>query len=481
MKLVSASSKNIESESRDLLVYMVYDAKDAKKLLEGQISKQAAHEGFKAKVGEIFFTHNFAGKGPKAYALVGLGEKAEVTEECFRKAAASAYKLAQCKHAAKVGLVLADGKHVKAAAEGVQLASYKFDRHISEKEERYVKEFAFCSGSKKAKDEIKEAQAIADAVSLARDLVNEGPSVMNPEAMAKEARKAAKAVGLDVKVLGEKELEKEKFGLLLAVARGSAEYAPPRVIRLAYRPKKKAKKHVVLVGKGVTFDTGGLDIKPPAGMLHMKTDMSGAAAVLGTMKAIAQLKPNVAVTGYMGCVENGVDARSYHPDDIIVSRKGLSVEIDNTDAEGRLVLADTMNYAQEKEKPDILIDLATLTGACVVALGPKIAGVFSNNDALAKKLQSHEDATGEAFWRMPLPDDLFEMMKTPLADMKNAGERYGGAITAALFLQKFVEKGVHWAHLDIAGPARNEKDQSYIPVGGSGFGVRTLVELLMDL
>jgi leucyl aminopeptidase len=469
MKFLTSSSKNPESEKLDLLVYGVFDS--------DSIDKKAVAEGFKAKLGQIFYTH--PAKGPRGIAFLGLGEKAKATPDTYRKAGALACKLAQDKQAAKVGLQLSAKASIRAACEGAMLAPYKFDKYVSEKTEFHVKEFIFFTEDKNAIKDIKDAQIIAKAVKLARDLINEGPTVMNPEKMAENAKREAKETGLDIQVLDEKALEKEKFGLLLAVGRASSDFAPPRVIKLSYKPAKKAKKHVVLVGKGVTFDSGGLDLKPSDGMLHMKTDMSGAAAVMGVMQAIANLKPNIAVTGYMACVENGIDSKSYHPGDILISRKGLSVEINNTDAEGRLVLADTLNYAQEKDKPDMIIDIATLTGACVVALGPNMAGLFSNDDALSAQILEASKYTGEQFWRMPILEDLFDQLKTPLADMKNTGERYGGAITAALFLQKFIEPKTVWAHLDIAGPARNDKDQAYISSGGSGFAVRTLIELLM--
>lgn len=463
MKFLTSSSKNPEAEKLDLVVYGIFE--------DDKIDKRAASEGFKAKAGQVYYDHTVA--------LLGLGEKAKATPDTYRKAGAWAYRLAQDKQATKVGLCLPAKASIKAACEGAALAPYKFDKYVTEKTEIYVKEFVFFTQDKNASKEIADAQVIAKAVKLSRDLINEGPTVMNPEKMAKIAQKEAKAAGLDIQILDEKALVKEKFGLLLAVGRGSADFAPPCVIKLVYKPAKKAKKHIVLVGKGVTFDSGGLDIKPSDGMLHMKTDMSGAAAVMGVMQAIAQLKPNVAVTGYMACVENGVDSKSYHPGDILISRKGLSVEINNTDAEGRLVLADALDYAQEKDKPDVIIDIATLTGACVVALGQNMAAIFSNEDALSSQILEASHHTGEQFWRLPLVDDLFDQLKTPVADMKNTGERYGGSITAALFLQKFVNPKTAWAHLDIAGPARNEKDQAYISAGGSGFAVRTVIELLM--
>ena len=254
-------------------------------------------------------------------------------------------------------------------------------------------------------------------------------------------------------------------------------------MRLDYRPLKKsprsrAQKHVVLVGKGLTFDCGGLDIKPADGMLDMKVDMSGAAAVLGAMVAIARIKPDVAVTGYLGCVENGIGGNAYHPGDILKSRKGLTVEINNTDAEGRLVLADCIDLALTQHKPDLLIDLATLTGASMVALGPSTAAVFTDDDSLAEDVKSIGKRNGEDFWRLPLNDDLLVQLKSPIADMKNTGLRYGGAITAALFLKQFVDGRAPWAHLDIAGPASSDKEGDYTPKGGAGFGVRTLVGLI---
>jgi leucyl aminopeptidase len=253
---------------------------------------------------------------------------------------------------------------------------------------------------------------------------------------------------------------------------------PPRVVRMTYRPKGKATKHIGLVGKGLTFDSGGLDIKPADGMLDMKIDMSGAAAVLGAMIAIGQLKPNVAVTAYLGCVENGIGGNAYHPGDILKSRKGLTVEINNTDAEGRLVLSDCIDLCLTKDKPDVLIDLATLTGACMIALGPNTAGLYSSDDALAEDIKNVGRRNGEDFWRMPLNDELFSQLKSPIADMKNTGLRYGGSITAALFLKQFVDGRATWAHIDMAGPAFTEKDSDYTPRGGVGFGVRTLVGVI---
>ena len=326
-----------------------------------------------------------------------------------------------------------------------------------------------------AKAAVTRGQAIAEGVALARDLVNECPSALTPAQFATEARKVGRQSNLTVSVLDEKGLAKERMGMMLAVARAATPYTPPRLVKLSYTPKKKAKKHVCLVGKGLTFDSGGLDIKPAAGMLDMKVDMSGAAAVLGAMSAIGKLRPDVKVTAYLGCVENGIGGNAYHPGDVLTSRKGLTVEVNNTDAEGRLVLADCIDYALSKDKPDVLIDLATLTGACMVALGPTTAGLFTDDDDLAADLRNAGIRAGEDFWRLPLNDDLMGQLKSQIADCRNTGERMGGAITAALFLKQFVDDRATWAHLDIAGPATSDKEEGYKARGGAGFGVRTLV------
>jgi leucyl aminopeptidase len=333
-------------------------------------------------------------------------------------------------------------------------------------------------GRAKVDAAIARGVAIAEGVCLARDLVNEPPASLTPVEFATRAVATGKKTGFKVSVLDEKGIAREKMGLLMAVAKAALPYTPPRVVRLEYRPKGKARKHICLVGKGLTFDSGGLDIKPADGMLDMKIDMSGAAAVLGAMSAIARIKPDVAVTGYLGCVENGIGGNAYHPGDILTSRKGLTIEINNTDAEGRLVLADVIDLALEKDKPDLLIDLATLTGACMVALGPTTAGVFTDDDALAADIQTIGKRCGEDFWRLPLNDDLMGQLKSPIADSKNTGTRMGGAITAALFLKMFVDGRATWAHIDLAGPASSEKETEYLARGGTGFGVRTLVGVI---
>jgi leucyl aminopeptidase len=455
---------------------------------DGALWKAAGAEqfSFAADTTFSFDTHGLV--GARRVVLLGLGAAEDLGVDQFRTAGGRAWRACRT-HDAKVVLQLpaidavSASNAAEAAVEGLLLASYKFDRYLSEEPASEGVTWARVihpDVPKKADHLIARAEAVAEGVSLARDLVNEPPRTLSPEHFAAEAKRVGKETGLTINVLTEKELKKERMELMLAVSAAASPYRPPRMVRMAYRPKgKKPRKHIVLVGKGLVFDSGGLDIKPAAGMLEMKIDMGGAAAVIGTMLTIGRLAPDdVAVTGYLGCVENGIGGNAYHPSDIIKSRKGLTVEVNNTDAEGRLVLADCIDYAIEKDSPDVLIDLATLTGACMVALGPSTAGLFSDDDDLAQDIRNNGERAGESFWRLPLNKALGYQLKSPIADTKNTGERFGGAITAGLFLQKFVDDRARWAHLDIAGPCTEDRDHAYTPRGGAGFGVRTLVGLI---
>jgi leucyl aminopeptidase len=463
---------------------------DVDDALGGLLLDTARKEGFKGSPGSTFSFHTHGRIAAGRVVLIGLGAAERISMDSFRKLGGLAAKAAERTKSKRIVIVLPDGgelrmqARVQAAAEGVRLAHYRFDKYLTkDKEPRSLDEveLSIHGGGKKVTEEaLERARAISEGVALARDLVNEPAGSLRPADLARRAQEWGKKLGLKVDVLDEKEIDKERMGLLSAVADAAKPYAPPRVVRIEYRPKKKSKrgKHVALVGKGLTFDSGGLDIKPADGMLDMKVDMSGAAAVLGAMVALAQLEPRVAVTGYMGCVENGIGGNAYHPGDVLTSRKWLTVEINNTDAEGRLVLADVIDWAITKDEPDLLIDLATLTGACMVALGPTTAGVFTEDDELAADIRTVGKRNGEDFWRLPLNDELFTQLKSNIADMKNTGLRYGGAITAAIFLKQFVDGRVKWAHLDIAGPADTSQEWDYIPKGGVGFGVRTLVGLI---
>jgi leucyl aminopeptidase len=324
---------------------------------------------------------------------------------------------------------------------------------------------------------IEVAQKVAPGIYLARDLTNEPASVSTPSYLGQQATKLLKGHGIKGEVWGVAKIKAAKMAGLLAVAQGSIE--EPRFIKLVYSPSGKAKKKIALVGKGITFDSGGLSLKPPGSMETMKRDMAGGATVMGVMSVIAQLKPQAQVIGYVPATENMPSGTAQRPGDIIRYSNGKTVEVLNTDAEGRLILADALIHAA-RDKPDVIIDLATLTGACVTALGNQIAGLFSNNDELAAALLQCSQESGEPLWRLPLVKEYKEDIKSSVADIKNTGSGSAGAIAAALFLQEFVND-VPWAHLDIAGPSFTGKDNGYIPKGATGFGVRTLVRYVMSV
>ena len=325
---------------------------------------------------------------------------------------------------------------------------------------------------------VTKAQAAAHAVNLARDLVNSPPAECTPRYLAQVAQGIANDNGLSCVVFDEARIMAEKMNLLAAVGNGSSE--PPRFIHLTYRPAgaDASTPQVALVGKGLTYDAGGYNIKPTGSLEDMKVDMSGAAAVLGAMKAINAYAPKVVVHGIIPSAENLVSGNAYKPGDIIRSHNGKTVEIMNTDAEGRLILADALSYA-EKLGCQKIVDLATLTGACMVALGPHTAGLFANDAEWRKAIEAAAERGGEDLWALPLSKKLRGMLKSPIADMKNIGERWGGAITGALFLQEFIGKAT-WAHLDIAGPASSDKPEPGTPRGGTGYGVMTLLELISN-
>ncbi len=323
------------------------------------------------------------------------------------------------------------------------------------------------------------AQILADAVTLVRDLVNTGPSDLVPVTFAAEAERVAAACGLRIEVLDEAELAAGGYGGILGVGQGSVH--PPRLVRLEYS-HPDATRTLVLAGKGITFDSGGLSLKPPKSMEWMKSDMGGAAAVLGALQAISVLRPAVNVVGYLALAENMPSGSAQRPSDVITIHGGKTVEVLNTDAEGRLVLADALARAAD-DSPDLIIDVATLTGAQLVALGPRVAGVMSNGDALAAEVAAASSQAGEAAWAMPLPGELRKGLDSAVADLANvSGDRNGGMLVAGLFLREFVPEGVPWAHLDIAGPSFNESDAyGYTPRGGTGAAARALVRIAEDL
>ncbi len=375
------------------------------------------------------------------------------------------------------GLTLPTAELAARIASGIVLRTYTFDKYKTKKKDESPKlksVSVYCKERVHAKRAFQGMEAVAAGVHLARDFVNEPANELYPVEFAKRAKALAK-LGVAVEVLGEKELEKEKMLALLGVGLGSARES--RVVVMRWDGGRKKDAPVAFVGKGVTFDTGGISIKPGAGMGDMKGDMGGAACVVGLMHALAARKAKVNAVGVIGLVENMPDAAAQRPGDIVRSMSGQTIEILNTDAEGRLVLADALWYTKERFKPKFMIDLATLTGAILVALGQEHAGLFSNNDVLADNLADAGQSTGEKVWRMPLSDEYDKMIDTPIADMKNIGGRYAGSITAAQFLQRFVGD-TEWAHLDIAGTAMNSPKNTINQSWGSGYGVRLLNSLV---
>jgi len=401
--------------------------------------------------------------------FVGLGDDADL--ETVRAAAGSMVR--SLKRSATIATTLHEACEggAGAVAMGAILGAYTFDRHKSDPKPNGVETVTLLGADDAAMSEAADATIESDAVIIARDLVNESAMYKSPETMAGIAREIGTEVGIEVRVLDKAEIEAERLGGLLGVSLGATN--PPRLVEFRYEPAD-ATKFLAIVGKGIVFDSGGLSLKPAAGMEEMKTDMSGAAAVFGAMKAIARLGLPVKVVGITPLTENMPGGAAVRPGDVLHTRNGKTIEVLNTDAEGRLVLADGLALAVEQE-PDLVVDLATLTGACMVALGKKIAGLFGTDQAV-EQLEAAAAAAGERVWHLPLPADYRKMIDSDVADMKNTGDRYGGAITASLLLQEFAGEGP-WAHLDIAGPARAGDTDGYILKGGTGFGVRTIVEL----
>ncbi len=369
---------------------------------------------------------------------------------------------------------------VEAVIEGALLAEYEFDRYKTNKKDNkfFIKELNLLSPFSLFSS-VENAKVKVESSILARDLVNTPARDLTPKDFLKISKKVVGERGnfLTLEVYNEAALKKMKAGCLLSVSIGSSE--PPYMLHIKYKPKLRNKnsKKIVLVGKGVTFDSGGLSLKPASSMTTMKCDMAGAAAVLGTMKSLASLGVKHEVHAIIPLVENLINGKATKPGDVVKALNSKTVEILNTDAEGRLILADALSFSK-KLKADIVIDLATLTGACIVALGDDITGLYSNSDSLADNLLESSKKSGEKLWRMPLEPSYKKLIKSKIADLQNIGGRSGGSITAALFLQEFVPEGVKWAHLDIAGPAFIEKQNEYLSYGGTGYGVRLLLDFL---
>ncbi|MEK6874449.1 MAG: leucyl aminopeptidase [Nanoarchaeota archaeon] len=459
--------------------------------LDKGISYSIHAKEFVPEFGKSWMVHTFGKVGAKNVLLVGLGKRSEFDMEKLRRAAGFSSKIAR-----EVGSVVATAmalvdvpgimisERASAVAQGVLLGLYRFDQYktVGKDKQKHVSSLTILADSvvnaQKAQESLQHELVVCDMTNFARDLVNQPPSMMTPIQMAVMAKKIVGDKKIKLKVFDRDEIVKMGFGGLFAVSKGSTQ--EPRFIVLEYR-NPKAKKTVALVGKGVTFDSGGLDIKPASGMEDMKVDMAGAAAVMAVSGAVAALRIPINLIVLMPCTENMPGGSAYKPGDIIKTYSKKTIEILNTDAEGRVVLSDALAYAEKQYKPDAIIDLATLTGACIVALGTICAGLVSSDDHLADRIKVAAMHSGERVWQLPLYDEFKDAVKSQVADVKNIGLPKGeaGACTAAAFLSSFVEK-TPWAHLDIAGPAYITDERDYIPKGGTGFGVRLLIALLED-
>lgn len=465
-------------------------ARDLDERTSGAISKAISASRFTGKANELLDVMAPAGIEAERILLLGLGSPDKLD-------AASAETLGGTifghlgGSGQKVAAVAIDGIEggvvdaVTVAAHlgfGAELAAYRFDKYrTSEKADQkpsLAELQVMVDDAAKARRTFGPLQKVADGVRLARDLVWEPANVLYPETLAEQARQLAD-LGVEVQVLEEERLRELGMGALLGVAQGSTR--PPYVVVMHWRGSERGanKQPVAFVGKGVTFDTGGISLKPAGGMEDMKWDMGGAAAVIGLMKALAGRKAKVNAVGIVGLVENMPSGTAQRPGDVVRSMSGQTIEVINTDAEGRLVLADVIWYVRDRFKPRAIIDLATLTGAIIISLGHHNAGLFSNDDALADRLLASGNAVGETLWRMPLGEEYAKQIKSDIADIKNVGGREGGSVTAAEFLKKFVGD-TPWAHLDIAGVTWSSKAKPTVPKGGTGFGVRLLDRYVAD-
>ncbi|GAA1615555.1 leucyl aminopeptidase [Kribbella karoonensis] len=492
MTTITLSKSDAAGVKTDALVIGVVKLGGGVTLPAGTESLNAAYGG---KLVEVLTGLGATGKagevtkvpGPKpgksaTLVAVGLGAAPDgsLKTEDLRAAAGAGVRATKTGQSVAFALPTPDAECVRAVAEGALLGRYAFTAYKSSDSNEAPGNLTVLTDlarNKDAKAALERAQVTAESVAQVRDWVNTPPSDLHPVEFAADAVKLGKEFGVKVEVLDEKALAKGGYGGILGVGQGSAN--PPRLVRLTYTPKKPV-THLAFVGKGITFDSGGLSLKTSTGMVSMKSDMAGAAAVIGATLAIARLGLPVQVTTYAAMAENMPSGSAARPSDVLTMYGGKTVEVLNTDAEGRLVLGDALVRASE-DAPDLIVDVATLTGACVVALGTKVAGAFGNTDSARDRVVDAAVASGEAMWPLPIPAEMLDKLKShsKVADLANiTGEPWGGALAAAAFLGDFVADGIDWVHLDVAGPAFNDGAAAgYTPIGGTGYAVRTLIEL----
>jgi leucyl aminopeptidase len=488
LELISVDLKRIKTDALVIPVVENTDIYD-KPLITSIVKDAMKLKEFNGRKGDELTLYTPPELNATRVMLIGLGKLQKIDRESFRRLAGKAVNKCINNNLNKMLVVVPAAEKIKMEItgvleglfEGVCLSNHRFDKYKQEKKLKPLQKISLLVAADVAQKYKKlpaQVAARCKGTTLAREWVNTPANHKKPAQFTQTIVQLAKKENLKTRVLDEKELTQKKFGAILAVAAGSQ--SPPRLVVIEYNPKG-AKNTVALVGKGVTFDSGGMNLKTSATLNLMKVDMAGAAVVAATLITVAKLKPRIRVIGILPLVENMLSGAATRPGDIIRSYEGKTVEIGNMDAEGRLILIDAIAYTVKTFKPDMLIDIATLTGACAMALGDRIAGVFSFDDELAEAILQAGEKTHERCWRMPLPEDYKELLKSELADINNMSRSaWGGAITAALFLSEFVGT-TRWAHIDIAGPAYHKKGHDYSNAGATGFGVRLLYDLLEKL
>ena len=459
--------QNTQNQECDVLVVNKFEGVNTTSELANKYAIE--EDKFEGKFGETYILPTYGKENHRKVLVIGFGKKEEFNQNKLREAVAKSIKKAMSIEAKTVAFKL-DGVEFDYSEQftmGAKIADYNFDKYKSDKKDKGVKEI-FVEANEAT---VRRAEKIATAMAFTRNLANEPAQFATPTELAS----IACDLGLETKIYDKEECEKMGMGAFLAVGRGSSQ--EPKFIHMKHSVENPKKK-IALVGKGITFDSGGLDIKPASSMLTMKDDMSGAACVLGIMSIIKELNPQVEVHGIIAACENMPGCSAYKPGDILTAKNGKTIEVDNTDAEGRLTLADALCYACELGVDEV-IDIATLTGACMVALGSQAAGIMGNDTEMVKALIETAQKNGERYWELPLWEEYADSLKSDIADMKNTGSRWGGAQTAGVFLQKFV-KDVKWTHIDIAGVAFLEKPQKELGKGASGAGVRTLLNYIIE-
>ena len=459
--------ENTQNQEVDVLVVNKFENENTTSEIANKYAVE--EDKFEGKFGETYILPTYGQEKHRKIIVIGFGKKEEFNPNKLREAVAKAVKKAMTIEAKTVAFKLngVEFDYSEQFTMGVKIADYKFDKYKSEKKDKGIN-VVYVEANEQI---VRKAEKIADAMAFTRNLANEPAQFATPTELAS----IACDLGLETKIYEKDECKKMGMGAFLAVGRGSSQ--EPKFIHMKYTCENP-KKRIALVGKGITFDSGGLDIKPASSMLTMKDDMSGAACVLGVMSIIKELAPQVEVHGIIAACENMPGCSAYKPGDILTAKNGKTIEVDNTDAEGRLTLADALCYACELNVDEV-IDIATLTGACMVALGSQAAGIMGNDSDMVKALIDTAQRNGERYWELPLWEEYAESLKSDIADMKNTGSRWGGAQTAGVFLQKFV-KDVKWTHIDIAGVAFLEKPHKELGKGASGAGVRTLINYIIE-